>query len=162
MLRSSQNPVLYWRKQHAYTQKDAANLSGLSDQTVRRVEQGTLALPVELAQLIGGSIEFEYEKWRTACRTEIAQEHGPLIAELGEAAIGFSDFRRLVGLNLNISTEPDPEYLSVNGLAKLLRVDPRRITEVERGERLLGLEYRRALLQIGVAASSIAEWANND
>lgn len=156
MLSNNTNPLLKWRKDHGYTQNNVADLTGLQEQSIRRVEHGTLSMPKELAQLMGGSAEYQYEQWRTSQREALVGT-SPIVEAIG-AVIHQHHVGPLAFKALRLYCAFD----SVNQWGKLLRVDPRRITEVENGERKLGPEYRRALIQIGVPPQLLNDWDSND
>lgn len=162
MLALNENPLLRWRREHNYTQQDVASLAGVTDQTVRRIEHGTLAMAPEISHLMGGSADYVYEKWRSDERTLVKKA----IAEAVEGAIAYVDYyhaedtlveKLLVFGGRALGAQ---DRMSVNALAKMLRVDPRRITELR--DRDMSTELRRALLQIGLPASTLYDWEHND
>lgn len=140
------NPVLKARQELRLSQGLLAKKLGVTEQTIRRAEQGTFnQLPpsvINLDKMLSdagfpeyANVEYDYEEWRLKKRVALRVDvPGPKTLRAVSYTAGvqrthpFSIFR--MGIMDNVGA---PNIDSVAGFAKLVAISPDSINEFERG-----------------------------
>lgn len=134
------NPITHLRTTHGYTQKQLADLLGITEQTIRRTEQGTFTqIPKTIffwattsANADPSKLTTQYEDWRRAKRnalSHIAERVGVFPYDVD--AHPFVKFReRFMDIYFSMEGHSDLGR-SLSGFTKLVAIDPRIIKNFE-------------------------------